>query len=72
MTPAKDANTLSEGPLSKGPRPSIPTLSGMICGARPTGGDMSLAEALAQPGDADFEFEPPRMGAGIFKSADLE
>ena len=39
---------------------------------RLTGGEMSLAEALAQPGDADFEFEPPRFGGGIFKPADLE
>jgi PHD/YefM family antitoxin component YafN of YafNO toxin-antitoxin module len=39
---------------------------------RLTGG-MSLAEALAQPGNAaDFEFEPPRLGAGMFKSPDLE
>jgi PHD/YefM family antitoxin component YafN of YafNO toxin-antitoxin module len=37
-----------------------------------TGSNMSLAEALAQPGDADFEFEPPRMGGGIFKVPDLE
>ena len=38
---------------------------------RLTCGNMSLAEALAQPGDADFEFEPPRAG-GIFKVPDLE
>ncbi|TXI07260.1 MAG: type II toxin-antitoxin system Phd/YefM family antitoxin [Rhizobium sp.] len=38
---------------------------------RLTGGNMSLAEALAQPGDADFDFDPPRMGDGLFKSADL-
>jgi prevent-host-death family protein len=38
---------------------------------RLTGGDMSLAEALAQAGDAaDFEFKAPRIG-GIFKAADL-
>jgi prevent-host-death family protein len=36
-----------------------------------TGSNMSLAEALAQPGDADFEFKPPRVGGGIFKPADL-
>jgi len=35
-----------------------------------TGGHMSLAEALAQPG-ADFDFNPPRVGSGIFKPADL-
>jgi prevent-host-death family protein len=39
---------------------------------RLTGGDISLAEALAQPGNADFEFKPPRLGGGIFKTADLE
>ncbi|HLK81052.1 MAG TPA: type II toxin-antitoxin system Phd/YefM family antitoxin [Xanthobacteraceae bacterium] len=40
---------------------------------RLTGGDMSLAEALAQPGDAaDFEFKPPRLRGGFFKPADLE
>jgi PHD/YefM family antitoxin component YafN of YafNO toxin-antitoxin module len=36
---------------------------------RLTGADMSLAEALAQPGDVDFD--PPRVGGGIFKPADL-
>jgi prevent-host-death family protein len=39
---------------------------------RLTGGEMSLAEALAQPGDANFEFKPPRAGGGIFKPADLD
>jgi prevent-host-death family protein len=39
---------------------------------RLTGGDMSLAEALAQPGDANFEFKPPRAGGGIFKPANLD
>ena len=38
---------------------------------RLTGGNMSLAEALAQPGEADFPFKPPRIGGGIFKPADL-
>jgi prevent-host-death family protein len=38
---------------------------------RLTGGQMSVAEALAQP-DADFEFDPPRMGNDIFKPADLD
>ena len=38
---------------------------------RLTGGNTSLAEALAQPGDADFDFKPPRIGGGIFKLADL-
>jgi prevent-host-death family protein len=34
-------------------------------------GNMSLAEALAQRGDADFAFEPVRVGGGIFEPADL-
>src|ERR1700736_4028278 len=38
---------------------------------RLAGGGMSLAEALAQGGDADFTFDPPRIGGGIFKPADL-
>jgi hypothetical protein len=34
---------------------------------------ISLAEALVQSGDkASFVFEPPRLGGGIFKSADLD
>jgi prevent-host-death family protein len=37
---------------------------------RLTGGRMSLAEALAQPG-VEFEFDPPRSGGGIVKPADL-
>ena len=37
---------------------------------RLTGGHMSVAEALAQPG-ADFEFDPPRIGTGIFKPVDF-
>ncbi len=38
---------------------------------RLTGGNMSLADALAQPADADFEFKPPRLGGRLFKPADL-
>ena len=38
---------------------------------RLTGGQMSLAEAITQAGGAEFEFNPPRMGSGIFKPADL-
>jgi prevent-host-death family protein len=37
---------------------------------RLAGGNMSLAEALAQDG-ANFDFDPPRAGGGIFKPADL-
>lgn len=37
---------------------------------RLTGGQMTLAEALAQPEVPDFEFTPPRA-KGIFREADL-
>jgi prevent-host-death family protein len=37
---------------------------------RLAGGNMSLATALAQPGENDFEFNPPRL-SGITKPADL-
>ncbi|HEY1980391.1 MAG TPA: type II toxin-antitoxin system Phd/YefM family antitoxin [Xanthobacteraceae bacterium] len=37
---------------------------------RLAGGAMSLAEALAQSGDDDFEFEPLRVG-GLLKVTDL-
>jgi prevent-host-death family protein len=37
---------------------------------RLTGGRMSLAEALAQPG-TNFDFNPPKIGNKIFKAADL-
>jgi prevent-host-death family protein len=37
---------------------------------RLAGGSMSLAEAFAQAGDADFEFTPPRLGS-VVKSVDL-
>jgi len=37
---------------------------------RLAGGQMSLAEALAQPGVPDFEFTAPRA-SGIFRTADL-
>ena len=38
---------------------------------RLTGGNMSLAEAIAQVGVPAFEFEPPRTRGGIFKTAKL-
>lgn len=38
---------------------------------RLSGGDMSLAKALAQA-NTDFEFDPPRMSGGVFKPADLD
>jgi hypothetical protein len=37
---------------------------------RLAGGDMSIADAIAQPGKADFEFKPPRIQA-LAKPADL-
>lgn len=36
-----------------------------------TGGDLSLAQAVAQSGAQDFDFAPPRL-AGIARPADLE
>ncbi|HZZ36737.1 MAG TPA: type II toxin-antitoxin system Phd/YefM family antitoxin [Caulobacteraceae bacterium] len=38
---------------------------------RLTESSLSLARALAQPGDSDFDFEPPRLGDRIFKPADF-
>ena len=38
---------------------------------RLTGGNLSLADALAQPAGADFDFKPARLGGGLFKPADL-
>lgn len=38
---------------------------------RLTGGYMSLAEAVAQPG-GNFDFSLPRVGGGMFKPADLD
>jgi prevent-host-death family protein len=37
---------------------------------RLAGGSMSLAAALAQPGENDFEFDPPRVD-NIVRPADL-
>jgi prevent-host-death family protein len=37
---------------------------------RLTGGNISLAAALAQRGESDFEFNPPRVGS-VIKPADL-
>ena len=36
-----------------------------------TGGDVCLAEAVAQSGAEDFDFTPPRLG-GVARPADLE
>jgi len=38
---------------------------------RLAGGNMSLAEALAQASDSEVAFQPPRLGGGLFKPADL-
>ena len=35
-----------------------------------TGNQMTVAEAVAQTDEADFEFEPPRAG-GLYRPADL-
>jgi prevent-host-death family protein len=35
-------------------------------------GGPSLAEALAQKEPGDFEFDPPRMGEGIFRPVDFD
>jgi prevent-host-death family protein len=35
-----------------------------------TGGQLTLADALAQSGDADFEFEPPRA-ENLYSPTDL-
>ncbi|MBY0423658.1 MAG: type II toxin-antitoxin system Phd/YefM family antitoxin [Parvularculaceae bacterium] len=36
------------------------------------GAGPSLLEALAQKEPGDFDFEPPRMGDDIFRSADFD
>jgi prevent-host-death family protein len=38
---------------------------------RLAGGQMTLRDALAQTEAPDFDFEPPRIGDGLFKPADL-
>jgi len=38
---------------------------------RITGGRTTLVELLAMPGDADIEFEPPRVSGPLFRPADL-
>ncbi len=35
------------------------------------GGGPSIRELLSLPGAEDIEFEPPRLGAGLFRPADL-
>ena len=38
---------------------------------RLTGGGPSMLELLAAPELEDFEFDPPRLGGGLFRPADL-
>lgn len=38
---------------------------------RLSGGRRSLADALAHPGTADLEFDPPRLQGSIARPADL-
>lgn len=38
---------------------------------RLTGGPMTLADALAQPGSSDFEFDPPKIKGRFSKPVDL-
>jgi prevent-host-death family protein len=39
---------------------------------RLTGGGATILDLLAQAGVEDIEFDPPRLGQGIFRPADLE
>jgi len=39
---------------------------------RLTGGVPSIRDLLAQPDGADIDFEPPRLGGGIIRPADLD
>jgi prevent-host-death family protein len=38
---------------------------------RLAGGGPTLREMLDQPGVEEIEFDPPRLGSGIFRPADL-
>jgi prevent-host-death family protein len=38
---------------------------------RLVGGGPTIRELLSQPGAEDVEFDPPRLGGGIFRPADL-
>jgi len=37
-----------------------------------SGRNMSLLEAVAQTGASEFDFDPPRLGDGLFEAADLD
>lgn len=39
---------------------------------RLAGGGPSIRELLDQPGVEEIEFDPPRLGGGIFRPADLD
>jgi prevent-host-death family protein len=39
---------------------------------RLSGRNMSLLEAVAQTGASEFDFDPRRLGDGLFKPADLD
>lgn len=38
---------------------------------RLTEGNPNILDLLAEPGVEDIEFDPPRLGGGIFRPADL-
>lgn len=38
---------------------------------RITGSQVTLVDLLAMPGDADIEFEPPRLSGPLLRPADL-
>jgi prevent-host-death family protein len=38
---------------------------------RLTGAPTSICDLLAEPGVEDIEFDPPRLGGGLFRPADL-
>jgi prevent-host-death family protein len=38
---------------------------------RLTGEAASIRDLLAEPGVEDIEFDPPRLGGGLFRAADL-
>jgi prevent-host-death family protein len=39
---------------------------------RLTGGGPTIRELLDQPGTEDIEFDPPRLGGGIFRPANFD
>lgn len=67
---AKEGGTARTGIITDRGRPTHVLLT-MEDYRRLTGATISLAEALAQPEGADALFDPPRIGGGIFRPADL-